>query len=172
MKIKLILLVSIIVFSLFHFCFKNPVEPEDQIFFFNSFETKKDTTDWKGIYYQNFVNEPAPDGGKKSVLISGGCIQPTASIDLPIVHKNSKFVMSCWGRVNEDNQSGLVSLKVMDGENSKNSVALNVNTKTWNLYKSEKLICQPGEHLRIEIMIGGIIGASMNLDLLKIERVD
>jgi hypothetical protein len=151
------------------FCNQAPLEPVDPFYYFNSFETKKDTTNWQGISYTYFVDEPAPNGGNKSLLIAGGCIQPTAFINFAALKDDEEFQLSCWGKVNEDNQSGTVSLLVLNEETLKRSVSLNIDSKKWTYYKTDTIKCKAGEHFRIEIMIGGIKFASMNLDLFMIK---
>ncbi len=142
------------------------------VFYFNSFESTEDADDWQGIMPEMFVEEPAPHGGDKSLLIGGGCIQPTASITFPKLEHTTSLKLSCWGKVREEHQSGVLILSAIDEAESLQSISITLQGNEWKHYESEGiLLCPSGKQLRLEIMIGGIVGASMYLDRLTIERV-
>lgn len=154
-------------------CSKQPLLPEETVFYLNSFETVSDTTGWHGLTDRMFVPDPAPGGGKKSLRIGGGCIQPIAWMEFPPAHIERKFRLSCWAKIHQESQTGGVLIANMDGETKIVAAELSMTGQTWNLYQSEKpLICPPGKKLRVEISIGGIIYASMQIDVLKIELIN
>lgn len=169
MKFQFSMLVLILAGCIFSSCI---LKPEPTTYYFNSFETPKDTTDWQGVSYDMFKNEPGPNGGRKSLYISGGSSQPTASLNLRECKETSDFKISFWAKINENNQSGSIILSVMDQETKLNEIVMNVAGNNWTFYESDKSItCPAGNFLKVEIMIGGIVLASMNVDLLKIEKI-
>ena len=152
---------------------KNPLEPGPVFFYFNSFETAGDTTDWHGVYSEMFVEEPAPNGGQKSLRIGGGCVQPTAWLIFSELERIRPFKLSCWGKVIEDGQVGMLTLYVMDGEEYGSSISIQIKGGEWTQYESDNLlVCPSGKHLRLEIMIGGFVGATMHLDCLAVGMVE
>ena len=170
MKIRSLAFLFLISILFTTFCIRLPNEPTVETFYFNSFEVHSDTTDWHGISYKMFVEDPAPNCGEKALHLGGGCIQPTAYLDLPISNKDEIYSLSLWAKIIEENQSGVILLSVIDGDRKLSEISLLVNSQNWKYYKSEKsLLCPAGKQLRLEIMIGGIIPASMLVDLLKIE---
>ena len=143
------------------------------IFYYNSFESAEDADGWQGIMSEMFVEEPAPNGGEKSLLIGGGCIQPTASITFPKLERSTSLKLSCWGKVREEHQSGMLILRVIDEAENFQSISITLQGNEWKHYETEgSLLCPSGKQLRLEIMIGGIVGASMNLDRLTIDMVE
>ena len=171
MKIRSLVFVFLIFVLFTVFCIQFPNEPNADTFYFNSFEVPSDTTDWNGISPNMFVKNPAPNGGEKSLLLCGGCVQPTAYINLPISNVDENYSVSFWAKIIEENQSGVISLSVIDGDIKLSEISLLASGQTWKYYKSEKkLFCPIGKQLRLEIMVGGIIPASMLIDLLKIEK--
>ena len=152
---------------------KNPIDQGSDMFYFNSFETADDTTGWHGISSLMFEEDAAPNSGKKSLRIGGGCIQPTAYRTFSKFERNGIFRLSCWAKVREHGQAGTLVLKVMNGEESVQSMSLAIDSEEWTFFQSyDFLFCMPGSRLKLEIMIGGIVPASMNLDCLAIERVE
>ena len=120
-----------------------------------------------------FVEDPAPNGGQKSLQISGGCMQPTAWVIFSELESTRTFKLSCWGKVIEEGQIGTLTLYVMDGEEYGSSISIQVEGDEWKQYESDNsLVCPSGKYLRLEIMIGGIIPGTMLLDCLVIEMVE
>jgi hypothetical protein len=153
------------------YCIRFPNEPSVEAFYFNSFEIESDTTDWYGISYKMFVENPAPNGGDKALLLCGGCVQPAAYIDLPISNLDENYSLSFWAKIIEENQSGIISLSAVEGDEKLSEISLLVDSQNWKYYKSEKnLFCPAGKQVRLEIIIGGFIPASILVDLLKIEK--
>ena len=165
--------VCILILSILVSCKKkNPLEPGSVFFYFNSFETAGDANDWHGVHSEMFVEDPAPNGGQKSLRIGGGCVQPTAWLTFSELERSRTFKLSCWGNVIEDGQVGTLTLYVMNGEEYGSSISIQIEGGEWTLYESDNLlVCPSGKHLRLEIMIGGIVGATMHLDCLAVEMV-
>jgi hypothetical protein len=149
------------------------IRREPDIVYFNSFESSEDAAGWTGIAEEMFVDDPAPNCGQKSLHIAGGCVHPTAEAVLGGEHAGGDYVISFWGRLDDVSQPGGVVLKAYrDGQPCGES-ALAVRTGEWSYYaSSEPLSCDDGVEFKIDLGIGGIIGASMSLDCLKIERTD
>lgn len=152
---------------------ESPIGPEDiGVLYSNSFETAADTSGWSGILATMFVDDPAPGGGQKSLLIGGGCIHPTASLDLPKPSAPGFFTISCWGKVDSSFHGGSVELFVNDGEQDHESISLNINQRGWNHYTSSTpLRYESNQVLKCEIHVGGIVFDCMKIDLLKIIRM-
>jgi hypothetical protein len=149
------------------------IRHEPEIVYFNSFESSQDVHGWTGIDEKMFLDDPAPNGGRKSLHIGGGCVHPTAEAVVGGEHAAGDYVISCWGRLDDVSQPGGVVLKAyLDGQPCGEST-LTVRTGEWSYYASgEPLTCDEGVEFKIELGIGGIVAASMSLDCLKIERID
>jgi hypothetical protein len=143
------------------------------VYYYNSFESATDTLRWNGVSVGMFVDDPAPNSGNRSLQIGGGCIQPTAWITLPETKEEGRFKLSCWGKVDQPSQSGGVLLYV-DGEMYYSPVAeIRIKDRDWTYYESDTCIsCPKVKRLRVELMIGGIIFASMHVDGLSVEAVE
>ena len=164
----------LIVFCLLSFfsCRKWLVDPNNRIFYFNSFENDEDASDWQGISHQMFEEDPAPNSGSKSLRIGGGCIQPTASITFPQLSEESTYTLSCWGKVHDQGQMGSIVLVVTDGEKNQQEIGLNIENNNWTFHQSKAtLFCPAKMRLKLEIRIGGFVAAFMNVDCIKIEKV-
>ncbi len=175
---RLTSLVSILVLLLASAGCDSSVSPKDdgqrpEVIYFNSFESFRDAEGWTGVYEQMFVPDPAPNGGRKSLHIGGGCVMPTAQTSLGERRAGGDYTISCWGRLDDAGQRGAVALAAyLDGQRCAES-SLVMTTGEWDYYTSaEPLSCEPGAELRIEISIGGIVAASMSLDCLEVQRVD
>lgn len=138
--------------------------------YFNSFEVTKDAEGWQGIAKNMYVSDPAPGGGKQSVYIFGYCLQPAAFITLPQRIDEGYYVLSCWAKIEEDNQSGKIVLTTE--EDRKNVIQLIVRDKEWTFYKSQQaLYCKASDKLRLEVWVGGIVTVHMFIDCIKIEKL-
>lgn len=141
--------------------------------YFTSFETPEDIAGWTGIAEENLNGDPAPGGGDRSLLIGGGCIQPTAYIVLEAEDTDAVYFLSCWGRLLDESQPGSVALATDERWDERDGCSVRVASEDWTYYRSEdQVTCPAGQRLRIEIYIGGIIGASMCLDRIAVEAVD
>lgn len=157
-------------------CDQSSYEPsQDQdnssVVYFNSFESARDTLGWEGITEQMFVRDPAPTGGDWSLHIGGGCIQPTAHIVLPPHGCAGSYRLSFWGKLDDSVQRGVIILAVEAGGEQREEMALVVDSEQWAFYRSKRpLHRSANQELRLEIMIGGIVPASMSIDCIKVER--
>ena len=148
-------------------------EPDSPItVYFNSFESATDTANWVGIFPAMFVSDPSPSGGEKSLHIGGGCIQPTAYIDLPAQPDSGNYTISCWGKKGIGVGSVLLTIS---GETypDRTELILRINQDDWTFIKSEELIyCARDKQLRLEILCGGIVDQTMFVDQIKVEKVN
>ena len=69
--------------------------------YINSFESYDDISEWNYLGYFDLVDDPAPEAGTKSLIINGGCVQPTATFELPLQTDDGYYVLSLWGKVDE-----------------------------------------------------------------------
>lgn len=143
------------------------------ILYYNSFESASDTTGWTGITDDMFVSEPSPGGGEQSLCIGGGCIQPTAYIVMRPQVTDTFYSLSCRGKLHDESQRGAVVLATNEERDKREAIGLLIDCAAWRPYLSATpLYCPAGAELRIEISIGGLIGASMLLDCIKVEVAD
>jgi len=175
MKNTLINIVLLIIALLFQSCSdKTPTSSEDQLkndtFYFNSFETDKDTTGWIGLYKNMFADDPCPENGKRSILIGGGCPQPAAYIELPSLNEgNYKF--SFWAKMGQQSQSAHVILKISGNIDESKNIIVEVNGTDWKSYQSQQNLYVPADKkLSLEIWVGGIVLADVYIDNIKIEK--
>ena len=133
--------------------------------FFSSFENSSDLADWEGFSLPTLVAD-APDGaGKKSVLISGGCVVPHAFLTLPPTGKDSRVSVKCYGK-NLSN-GGWVSVRI--GDIYPEGIMLGIGEDGWNVYRSDKPLLWPGDSpLTIHLSSGGFVSGSMLIDELLI----
>jgi len=151
---------------------KKSIQPTLRFVYFNSFESAEDTTGWWGIGERMFIGDPSPEGGKRSLYIGGGCIQPTAFIILPSPIEDGYYRISCWGKVKEGSFGGVIVLAIADEGEKRPEIQLGIHNKEWTFYQSEKTLhCPANSKLRLEIWIGGFIPAYMFIDCIKIEKV-
>lgn len=146
--------------------------PEESNVYSSSFESVGDTLGWQGLNKSMFVNDPAPQGGKSSLHVSGGCPQPAATYDLGNVHEG-KYRMSFWGKMGQPSQSALVYLYYGDRESQSQRIQLQVSGEEWKSYSAPAELNVPANaNLKLEIWVGGIVFADVYVDMLKIEKVN
>lgn len=151
---------------------QNPVGDNSpvQVLYFTSFETESDIEGWVGLEIGNLLEDPAPGSGGRSVLVGGGCVQPAAYIVLEARERDADYSLSCWGKLTDDSQPGAVVLATGAPGGERTGCGITVESENWRFYRSENQInCPAGRELRIEVYIGGIIGASMKVDGLTVE---
>lgn len=143
-----------------------------ELVYFNSFESSEDTTGWYGITDQMFLDDHAPDCGEQSLYIGGGCIQPTAWIDLPAQEEGGYYVLSCWAKIEDTTQTGQIILTITGENEQEEKLELLLDDTEWTFYETQKSQYWPANHkLRLEIRIGGLIPAHMFVDCIKIEKI-
>ncbi len=158
-------------FLLMAACDNRGLEPGRGAIYYNSFETARDTTGWWGVTEAMFVDDPAPHAGDRSLHIGGGCIQPTAYIDLPAPVDDGNYRVSCWGKLEDITRRGSISLIVDADAEGRREIHLVVYDAAWTHYVSQETIsCPARQRMRLEIMIGGFVPAGMFVDGITVER--
>lgn len=154
-------------------CGKKCTGPAPSIVYFSSFESAEDTTGWQGITDKMFVRDPAPGAGIQSLYVGGGCIQPTAYIDLPPQTGPGNYAVSCWGKVPQVTRPGRIVLQIVQEGRDAREIQLRVDREDWTFYESkESLRCSEDCALRLQVWIGGFVPANMYVDCIKIEKVE
>jgi hypothetical protein len=180
---KLFLILNIIICFMFFSCNKTPVESNESerilidkaisipVVYMNNFEVPEDTIGWYGLYPSMFVNEPSPVEGSRSLLIGGGCLQPTAYITFNKSLSGHSYKMNCWGKVGVN--GGGLSLTIAENDSiPKPEVHISVINTVWTFYSSDKFYCPEDKTLQLEIFAGGDVSGNIYVDFLSIERSD
>jgi hypothetical protein len=143
------------------------VSNEGNQLYFTSFESAQDTVGWPKYGEMTFSEDVPPDGGGRSIQISGGCIHPHAELEIEGPPWNSYVRIECWGK-NLAIGGGL-SLSRTDEPNT--GISLAVTDSSWTRYVSaDSLFCPAGRKLRIEIGAGGFVASAMLVDLLAVRH--
>lgn len=145
--------------------------PDSQIIYSNSFEAPEDTSGWIGISSWMFVEDSAPDQGTHSLLIGGGCIQPTAWIDIPCTTGAATFRLSFWGKAGlVTPYGGSVLLGPADWLAPRSeSIQIYTDSLDWTFYQVEMELHLEGiDTIRIQIEVGGYIYDDVQIDGLEI----
>ena len=139
------------------------------ILYFSSFESKNDLSPWDGVNELMLSRSAAPNGGYRSLRVGGGCLQPIATLPLQ-VDADGFYRLTCWARMIENNDAGIVVRKAHDFE----PVAqIQISGRDWKSYASrDTFFAGAGDSLTLEIFCGGIILSEAEIDLLTIEKVD
>jgi hypothetical protein len=154
---------------------QNSSQPESEnenMVYSTSFETESDISGWSGLTKENLADSACPEGKNHSLHISGGCIQPAASYEIPNVQPG-KYKISFWGKMGQASQSAGLTLKQSGSSSIMDSVNTRVTSTTWKYYESEKgLTVASVTKLKLDVLVGGIIFADVFIDNLKIERIN
>lgn len=153
-------------------CLLSAQAPADStVIYTNSFESPEDTTGWIGLSPDMFVADPAPGEGTYSLLIGGGCTQPTAWIDIPCTTGVATFCLSFWGKAGlVTPYGGSVSLApadwyLPDTEN----LTIGTDSLNWRYYQAEKdFYLDRIDTLQIQIWAGGFIYDDVQIDGLEV----
>jgi hypothetical protein len=144
--------------------------PSSNIAYSNSFESSKDIDGWFGLDTSFFVPEHCPGGGLRSLLIGGGCIQPTASYSM-IIKQAGFYSFSCWGKSYQTNMSGRIILSNHHYLYDSTTADVNIKSDDWQYYQAlNKVKCSIGDTLFISIMVGGIKYDAVYIDNLMIKK--
>jgi hypothetical protein len=153
-------------------CDSKATNPVERAFYFNSFESPQDTSGWYGLAPEMFITDPAPMGGKRSLYIDGGCIQPAAHLDFPAHQVDGQYRVHCWGKLDDIASGGSIILAVDALSPERRELHLIVDDTVWTLYYPDDTIHCPAKHtMRLEILAGGFFPAGMYIDCLRVERV-
>lgn len=154
-------------------CESELTRPDQYIVYRNSFEVPQDTLNSTGISYQMFVKEPAPYCGYKSLKIDGGCIQPAMSYSFLSPSTEAKYRLELYAKMLTKDQTAVIEL-VYDTPDAdkKEKATIVVKSNEWEYYKADKVVTfPPNTKFKINILVGGIIFSSMNIDYLTLVDV-
>lgn len=143
------------------------VEENGELVFFTSFERDADTSGWQG-YGLTLRNEAPPNGGNRSLAVSGGCLWPHGQFSLKALSEDSRLILRCQGR--NLATGGGVSLEIPG--NYGRGIHITVQDTVWRAYEStDTLFCPKGSSLNLVLGAGGIVWSAMLVDLIEIRRV-
>jgi len=166
-KIGIIFLLLIVVLS--NGC-QNSSAPDEFVIYFNSFESDSDITGWSGVTKESMEKTACPNGGNSSLHISGGCIQPAASLELSNISEGN-YKISFWAKMGQSSQSALIVLAISEHSSESDKLAIPVTGNNWKYYESDnRLRVAPNQKLQLDIFVGGIIYADIFLDNIVIEK--
>jgi len=169
-KIKLIFAVMVVV--VINAC-QNSSQPEsdaNNTVYSTSFEKESDISGWSGVSKENLTNISCPGGKHFSLNISGGCVQPAASYEIPVV-QSGKYKLSFWAKMGQTSQSAILYLKQAESSSFPDSVYAQVTDTTWKYYETRKsLNINSPSKLKIEVIVGGIKFANVFIDNLMVMK--
>lgn len=144
-----------------------PDFPGGNHIYFSSFESPQDTVGWRGG--MQFRNEAAPNGGRQSVFISGGCVHPHADIEFDGIDQDSHLLLRCWGK--NLASGGGVELHVADDWSK--TIHIFVADSTWKFYESADTLFWPAhQRLNLSMSSGGFKPSAMLVDRIEVIRID
>jgi hypothetical protein len=150
-----------------------PISRPPEKIYFNSFETERDTIGIRGYGFIGLRNDAPDIGGRKSLLVSGGCLIPHAYIELPAVNYDRSVMLRCWGKNLAVGGEVILSNNKIDSTGFPNkSVSISVQDTVWRFYKSDVLQCPAGTPLTLTMNSGGCILSIMLVDLLEVIMVE
>lgn len=161
------ILFSVLILILITACSNSVAPKEDSIIYFNSFESQADIEEWFGLSENNLKIDCPSGGGKKSALISGGCIIPHSRYNLRNESEAGKFIIECWGKTIPNSFGGEIIIKT-----ETNSANLIIKDSVWTYYKSDTLNLISHESIIIEMNSGGFIAAGMLVDNVLIRKIE
>jgi len=143
-------------------------ESEKSIYY-NSFESAADTAGFSGNGYYDFKDEPSPDGGEYSLYVSGGCIWPHVSVEIPAQETDGYYQLAGWGRNLEI--GGIVELH-NNLRIPNESIYFNVNDSAWTHYAADSILfCPTGQSMTLVMGAGGIVSSAMLVDQIEIVKI-
>ncbi len=146
----------------------NPELDTSEDLYFSSFESDADAAGWSGYGGGWFDQDAPPDGGARSLRVSGGCIVPHFSRRVVAPAVPCSVSLTFWGK--NLALGGGVSLRPTDGVGPE--IQVSVQETVWTRYRSASRIhCRPGDTLVLDLISGGIIYGAMRVDLLEV-RID
>ncbi len=145
------------------------LNPNETVVYSNSFESETSLLGWSGFGTRKIVKQAAPESGKRSLYISGGCFVPHSALVLPTNAGGGYFIVQCWGKHLQ--AEGSVVLSAL-GNGIKQEIAVQINNPAWKRYcTTDTLYCPPGEKLQLKLSAGGIIPGAMLVDQIRVLRV-
>ena len=151
-------------------CHNFSTGPSDSpVIYFNSFESRADTSGWIGVGSQALVADAPPGGGVQSVRVSGGCIMPTACMRLAIQGRAKAVVIECWGK----SLSGGGSVELYRTSDRYAGIQIGITDTLWRFYQSNtRLACSSIDTLELDLNSGGIVYGAMLVDQIQIRSVE
>lgn len=148
--------------------YENLLSPqEDDIIYFNSFESPVDTIGWVGVSTKDFRNEAPSGGGRQSVYVSGGCIIPHCSYTFNPGSQGNFYELQAWGK-----NLAIGGFLTLSLPNTGGEIWIGIQDSSWHFYQSQdSLYVPPGVDLQITMNAGGIILSAILVDLVKVIRV-
>ena len=141
----------------------------EKVIYYNSFESAADTAGFTGYGFYNFNNEPSPNGDSYSLYVSGGCIWPHVSVEIPAQETDGYYQLTGWGRNLEI--GGLVELH-NNLRIPNESIYFNVTDSAWTHYAADSILyCPAGQSMTLMMGAGGIVASSMLVDQIEIVKV-
>ena len=139
-------------------------EEMDCIVYRSSFESLSDLRGWDGLTVEDLRDDHAPGGGRRSVVVAGGCATPTATLTLAPADRDRTLSIECYCKVLRF--QGKVGLCV--GEAHLDCIGFEARDTTWTYYACEDPILCPAESsLTVFLTAGGFSGQEMLVDRLK-----
>lgn len=167
---KLTSIITLVLFVLFFNNCTNQVgnssSNTNNIIYQSGFENTSDLEGWEGVERKtldSFAYE-----GKSSLLISGGCIQPTAKYTI-VLKEDGDYSISFYAKLASENQSARVVLACTE-DLASYTAEVEVRGNAWKSYQSSKTHFVKGDKLCIYVYVGGIIAESINIDKLILRK--
>jgi hypothetical protein len=140
-----------------------------QIIYYNSFESAEDTVGFSGYGYYDFKAEPSPDGGNYSLYVSGGCLWPHVSVEIPAQETDGYYQLAGWGRNPEigGNVELHNNLRIPN-----ESIYFNVTDSAWTYYTADSILyCPAGQSMTLMMGAGGFVSSAMFVDQIQILKL-
>ncbi len=134
--------------------------------FHSSFENQNDLAKWPALTPDMLADEGAPGSGHHALRIGGGCPQPAASLEIPVL-RSAKVRMRFDARLTEGTGGGID----LRQKGSHDAAHVTIDSHSWTHYVSESVMVDAGDTLVVEIYIGGIVFNEMLLDNFVVESV-
>jgi hypothetical protein len=140
------------------------------VFYRNSFEVPDDTAGWYGYAAIEIVEQASRWGSRYSLRVSGGCPVPHAKFDFEPASHDRQFILQGWGKAEEGTGGVTLSSRV---SSTARSIGFSVNRKQWTFYQSvDTLSVAAGDTMSIQVSAGGIVPATILVDLIAIREIE
>ncbi len=149
------------------------VSPEkDNYIYLNTFESDLDFEGWAGIGEHSWKTDTPPNGGDKSVLVSGGCPVPHSRYTIQYNLSPGYYIIECWGKTFDNSIGGGVILKYYNTTSfNDSSVFIQITDSIWTHKISDTLYIANLDSIVIEMNSGGFAAAGMLIDNLGVKKI-
>jgi hypothetical protein len=150
----------------------SPDNEKDILFYFNSFEKPDDLRGWEGDAYRVVEGDVPPQGRKKALEVSGGCIIPHASFLFQPEPVNRRFILHAWGKWLHG--SGGISLESEPNPISsyRPYIGMSIDRPEWTFYESKDTLTVPANiPFRLSVLAGGLVPGAVMVDRISIIRI-